>query len=330
MNLKKVNLFLILYFFTFVFSNDILAATIHQLKNSKVLIDNDDDEVLIGQEYYVVDSNKKNTGSIIKVISTRGEKSVAIILRGHVLPQQMLVAKTTPKIETEEAFDTNDSEKKNSITADNSQDLATEDMAENNEGFENSEQQPYRYYSKKMGLLFNMMFNSMNAKESDGTSPTPNIEDVGMAGVSIGLTGTLDFPIKPWLEIRASAGYEPFIVSNTASIQGCDNTTSRNCNSNITYLAAGGYGRFNLYQKKFLNFWSALGFNLRYPITKSSTAVRTADLNLTSSYGIAAGCEYFISFKEFIPFSIEQQFFKSSDTVKASLVSFRVGYGLAY
>ena len=174
------------------------------------------------------------------------------------------------------------------------------------------------------------MFNTMSAKESDGVSPTPNIETVGMTGVSIGFTGTIDYPFKPWLEFRGTAGYEPFIASNTASIKGCDNTNSSNCNTNINYLVGGGYGRINLYQKNVLNLWTGLGINFRYPISKSSTAVRTSDLNLTTSYGFVGGGEYFFNYKEFIPFSIEKQFFKSSDTVTANLLSFRVGYGLSY
>lgn len=321
MPLKTVSLFL---FFILIFSQSLPAAIITQIKGSKVLIDNDDAEIVPNQEFYVIDKKNKKTGSLIKVISVRGEKSVAVITRGNILPGQTLLPKPFVKTKNSIQEDTDQNEVQMS-EADTSEETTDSGTA----GDEDTSP-VYRNNGKKLGVLVNMMFNTMSAKESDGVSPMPNVENVGMAGVSLGVTGTLDYPVKPWFEFRGSAGLEPFIVSNTASINGCDNTTSRYCNTNINYLVAGGYGRFNLYQKKIINLWAGLGINFRYPITKSSTAVRTSDLNLTTSYGLVGGGEYFITHKEFIPFSIEQQFFRSSDTVTASLLSFRLGYGLSY
>ncbi len=302
------------------------AAIVTQIKGSKVLIDNDDAEILPDQEFYVVDKKNKKTGSLIKIISVRGEKSIAIITRGNILPGQSLLPKPFVKPEpmkTENTYDEVAPISKAEMPQENKDTQESTDSEEDLSPV-------YRNNGKRIGVLVNMMFNTMSAKESDGVAPTPSTENVGMAGVSIGVTGTIDYPLKPWLEFRGTAGFEPFIVSNTASINGCDNTTSRFCSTNINYLTAGGYGRLNLYQKKIINLWAGLGINLRYPITKSSTAVRTSDLNLTTSYGLVGGGEYFITHKEFVPFSIEQQFFRSSDTVTASFFSFRVGYGLSY
>ena len=324
MPLKTVNLFFTSFICIFLlFSQSLRAATISQLKGNKVLINNDDDEIQIGQEFYIIDKNNKKTGSLIKITTVRGEKSIALITRGNVLPNQTLLLKPMiPSLSSAEIITTENPVKKTKEKAN----LAAEQVFESDENLTPL----YRNSSKKIGVLLNMMFNSMSAKESDGVAPTPNTENVSMTGTSIGLTGSLDYPVKPWLDFRGTAGYEPFIVSNTASIKGCDNTTTTNCNTNINYLVAGGYGRINLYQKSALNLWTGLGINFRFPISKSSTAVRTSDLNLTTSYGLVGGGEYFFNYKEFIPFSIEQQFFKSSDTVTANLFSFRVGYGLSY
>lgn len=313
MPLKTVNLLFLIFYFSFSTN----AATITKIKNNKVLLDNDDAEIQIGQEFYIIDKNNKKTGSLVRIISVRGEKSVGLIFRGNILPNQTLL----PKPPSSEQPVANLRETKEDETTDT-------DTSETD-----SDESPvtvFRNNTKKIGVLFDVLLNTMNAKESDGTPPTPNIETVTMVGTSIGLTGTVDYPVKPWLELRGTAGFEPFSVSGMAMITGCDNATSKNCSANINYLVAGGYSRFNLYQKKFINVWAGIGFNLRYPIAKSSTAVRSSDLNLTTSYGFAAGGEYFLTFKRFIPFSIEQQYFKSSDTVSANLLSFRAGYGISY
>ncbi len=291
----------------FQFHLMVYAATVTQLKGSKVLIDNGNDDIEVGQEFYIVGSNKKNTGSILKITSVRGDKSVAMIVRGNASAGQSLKLKPLTKSTAKKP------------TPEDENDLITDTPPAT----------VYRYHSKKIGLLLNVMTNTMTAKESDGVSPTPNIEDVTMTGSSVGITATMDYPYNNWFEFRGTAGYEPFIVAGTAKINGCSNTTSKDCNASIGYLVGGGYARMNFFKNRFL-IWAGLGMSGRFPISKTSTAIKTADLKLTSSYAIALGTDYFIDFKTFIPVSIEQQFLQSSSTVSGSLLSFRVGYGLAY
>ncbi len=283
------------------------AATVNQLKGSKVLIDNGTDDVEVGQEFYVVGSNKKNTGSILKITSVRGDKSVAMIVRGSASAGQSLKLKPLTKTKEKQPKPEDESD---SIT-------------------DAPPAAVYRYHSKKIALLLNAMSNTMTAKESDGIPPNPSIEDVTMTGSSVGLTATLDYPYNSWFEFRGTAGYEPFTVAGTAKINGCSNTTSKDCNASIGYLVGGGYARMNFYKNRFL-IWAGLGMNGRFPISKTSTAIKTADLKLTSSYAVAFGTDYFLDFKTFIPVSLEQQFLQSSSTVSGSLLSIRVGYGLAY
>lgn len=283
------------------------AATVTQMKGSKVLIDNGNDDVKIGQEFYVVGSNKKNTGSILKITSVRGDKSVAMIVRGNASAGQNLKLKPTTKVAVTKI---NPEEVNESVT-------------------DSPAPAVYRYHTKKIGLLLNVMANTMTAKESDGIAPFPNIEDVKMTGSSVGLTATIDYPLNSRFEFRGTAGYEPFNVAGTAQINGCSNATSKDCDASISYLAGGGYARMNIFKNRFL-IWAGLGMTGRFPISKTSTAIKTADLKPTTSYAAALGTEYFLDFKTFIPVSLEQQILQSSSTVSGSLLSFRVGYGMAF
>jgi hypothetical protein len=171
------------------------------------------------------------------------------------------------------------------------------------------------------------MMNSMTAKEADGSSPTPNVEDVSMKGTSLGVTGVLDQPISNWFTLRGTAGYEPFKATGTATFLSCSGTT--NCTAEMGYLSIGGYARFEIYRANALMIWGGLGGDMKYPISKSTSALKSDDLKLTATYGGAIGADYFISNKNFIPFSIEQQIFMPSDTVKANALVVRVGYGHA-
>jgi len=284
------------------------AVIVLQVKDNKAVLDNEDEDVEVGQIFYALSNNKKRTGNFITVTAVKGGKSIAILTRGRVYPKQLLEAKTTQN-----------SSEDNSAEL---EDLENTDIS--------SPIKVFRTNSNRVSLLLNFMSNSMTAKESDGVPPTPQVEDVLMKGISLGVTATIDYPVKPWFEFRGTVGYEPFVASGTSGITGCDNATSRDCRVNIGYLAGGGYGRFNVYTRKQILTWVGFGVTGRFPATKVSTALRTNDLNLTSSYGFAVGADYFISNKNFIPFSIEQHYFFKSDTVQANFLSIRVGYGLAY
>ena len=318
MRLKRVKIFSLLLTVVF-FQSTLLAATISQIKGNKILLASEDD-VVVGQEFYVIGTNGKRTGSIIKITSIRGVQAVATVVRGGVLPNQTLQVKTAEKAVAQ----------KNNKREDQPDDEFSMDDISEDEVITEKPNKVYRVSNRKMSLLFNTMSSTMSARESDGTSPTPQIEDVSMSGTSFGITGTWDIPMNTWFEFRGSAGFEPFVAAGTARINGCDNAQSRHCNVNIGYLVAGGYSRFNVYKKARFVTWAGLGVTARFPLTKSSTAVRTSDLKLTSSYGFAAGAEYFLTNKTFIPFSVEQQYFLNSETVKAALFSLRVGYGVAY
>lgn len=279
------------------------AAVVTQVKNGKVLIDNQNDEINIGQEFYLLNSSKKKVG-LVQISAIKADKSIGMVISGKSEGNEKLIEKSDDPLKKESHdSDLNSTEEKLSLT--------------------------YRMTSKKISVLINIMANSMLARESNGVPPNPSVDEVQMTGNSFGLSGSMDYPLNNWFEFRIILGYEPFLVSGTSTITGCNNVTSTNCNANISYLATGAYARFDIYKSKTL-IWVGFGANSKFPVAKDSTALKISDLKLTSAYGFAAGADYFLNNKLFIPLSLEQQYFLNSDTVKANLLMLRVGVGYAY
>lgn len=295
----------ILTFIFFAFYQPLEAAVVTQSKNGKVLIDNQRDEVEVSQEYYLLNFEKKKV-AVVRISVVKNDKSIAFIVKGQSDGTESLLLKseasTTDKIPT---------------------------FRENTTNVETKPTNAYRLTQKKLSVLLNLMTSSMTALEADSQPPNPQVENVQMTGTSIGITAAYDIPLRSWFEFRGTLGFEPFTVSGTSMITGCDSATSRDCNADISYLSAGAYARFDIYKSR-TSIWLAVGTIGKFPIAKKSTALKTDDLKLAGAYSFAAGLEYFMSNKIFIPFSIEQQYFISTETVKANQLSIRSGLGIAY
>lgn len=283
----------------------VFAAQVIQVKNNKVMIDTQDEPLEVGQEFYLLNTDSKKVG-LVQISVVKNGKAIGIVTKGKSGGDETLELKAGSKASSKISEDVEDADSGNSST------------------------KTYRYGSKKLSLVLNLITNSMTAKESDGASPTPHIEDVSMTGSSFGLTGVLDSPVNSWFTFRGTVGYEPFKASGTANYTGCDSATSTNCTAEMTYLSVGAYGRFDFYKSNALLAWGAIGGTTKLPISKSSTALKTDDIKITATYGLAIGVDYFMTHKMFIPFSIEQQTFMPSDTVKASVMMIRAGVGMAY
>lgn len=281
------------------------SAQVTQVKNNKIMVDNQGDDVQVGQEYYLISGDAKKVG-LAQITIVKNGKAIAVILKGVSTGRETLQLKP------------------------GSSAAISEDVEPVVINEPSSTAKIYRYGSKKVSVVLNMFSNSMTAKEADATVPTHNIEDVSMKGSSFGVTGVLDWPLNSWFTLRGTGGYEPFKASGTAfNPTSCDNQTSANCTAEMNYLSFGAYARFDVFKSKAILGWLAVGGNTKYPISKSSTALKMDDIKLTGTYAAGLGLDYFINHKYFIPISLEQQILIPSDTVKASIMVIRFGVGMA-
>lgn len=275
------------------------AAKVVQAKNGKVLIDLEGETASPNQNAVLINADNKRV-AIVQISQVKNGKAIGTVTKGQA----------------------QGNEKVTLIVPKSGGDTASADSS-------GGGNQVYRTSSKKMSVVLSLMSNSMTTKQSDGAQPTPTTEDVSMKGSTFGVTGAVDWPFTSSLVLRGTLGYEPFKTTGTATTNMCDNLTSTNCTADITYLSAGGYARFD-FNKSRTQFWAALGGTFKFPMSKSTTALKQDDIKMTMTYGAAGGMDFFLSNKTFIPVSLEQQFFLKSDTVSASIMMIRVGYGQAF
>lgn len=281
------------------------SATILQSKNGKVLISLDGDTVTVGQNIGFKNADGK-TVAVATVANVKGGRAIAEVKKGQLSGGETIffAGGAKPK-----------------AAAENTEEKFTEDAEPT------SKREVYRLSSTRVAGVLTVGMNNMITKQAD-SSATPNTEDVTLKGNSFGLTGTLDIPLNWWFAIRGTFGYEPFVAEGDARFFSCDNQTSQKCNANINYLSGGGYARINFNNSPF-QIWTALGATTKFPMSKSSTALKTDDIKSTFTFAAAFGADWFISNKFFIPVSAEYQMFQSSDTVSANIIQARIGFGLA-
>ena len=295
----------IAFIFLFSFLNVASAATIMQSKGNKVLIGLEGEKVSVGQTVSFKNDEDKVVATAV-IQQAKGARAIALIKSGKLDGTESVV------------FSSNKGDEEENIEDNISPD-----------SFSKKAKSVYRLNSTKISALLTISMNNMNTKQSDGVNPTPNTEDVPLKGNSFGLTGAIDFPFTNWLILRGTLGYEPFNVAGTSSLLVCDNLSSRDCTAMINYLSAGGYARFNITKSR-TQIWAAVGGTGKFPISKSTTALRSDDIKMTMTFGAGGGLDFFINNKMFLPVSFEYQMFQSSETVSANMILLRAGFGWAF
>jgi hypothetical protein len=292
------------FFFLFIFclSQGAFAVSILQSKNNRILISMDGEKIEVGQTLILKNADGKEVAKAV-VTQAKGEKAIAVIKNGKADGSETVTVAVGTPAAAEGEFTAESAPRKTHSTA-------------------------YRLNAKKLALLLTLSMNSMQTKQAD-KSATPNIETVTLAGTGIGLAASVDWPLSTWLIFRGTLGYEPFTASGSGQFNSCNDGTSKDCNASIDYLSAGGFARFNLTKSKY-QVWVGGGGTSKFPISKTSTALKTDDIKLTVTFAGAAGLDWFIASDAFVPLSLEYQMFQSSDTVTANQILVRGGYGWAF
>jgi hypothetical protein len=168
------------------------------------------------------------------------------------------------------------------------------------------------------GGMLGYGLNNMNVT----TQTTPSIS-TSMSGSSFGAQGIFDYELFDRVWFRGGAGYQGF------SAQSGDSCVGGTCNANIGYLDLSFLGRYLFTQDEFRP-WAGLGFDMLFPLTKSSTALDSSSMNNTGVIIIAAGFDWSISPTMYIPVSLEYGMFPKSSTVDANWIVVRAGVAVPF
>ena len=279
------------------------SATISQIKGTRTLIDLEGAEASPGDEFFALNTSHKKT-AVLRIRQVKNNKAVADIVQGKVDVGYSLQAKASAKSENKETTAARGEE--DSASPSSSRDTSYS-----------------RTLKPSYGVLGEYIMNSMQVAVKDALSQK---DTVSMSGSSFGVGGFYEYILTRDISLRLLGAIEQFNVAGTSTITGCDSKTSKNCDAKIMYASAYGLGKYYFWQSR-SRFWAGAGGGFLMAVSKSSTALDSGAISTNQVLTLAVGGDWQLSRKTNIPISLEYNYFPPSDTVKATNIAIKFGYG---
>lgn len=283
------------------------AATISQVKGSRALINLEGADTAAGDEYFALNARHKKV-AVLRIRQVKDGKAIAEVIKGKPEAGFSLQAKASGNAESKEK------------PATNSPSSATEEESSSGS---NRDVSYSRTLKPSYGILGEYLMNSMQVSLKDALNRR---DTVSMSGSSFGVGGFYEYILTRDISLRLLGALEQFNVAGSTTITGCDSKTSTNCDTKIIYASAYGLGKYYFLQNK-LRFWAGAGGGFLMAVSKSSTALDEGAISSNQVLTLALGGDWQLSRKSYIPFSLEYNYFPPSDTVKATNIALKFGYG---
>ena len=310
-------IYALLFIFFFNAFDNVFAAQVAAVKDTKVLVIGDNLEE--GSLYYTVTQGKKR--GIIKIIKIKGRKGLAKLLKGKAVKGYTLVfrprkGKSSPRTTAKPSpaprasggknYDVYSESPKSNFKKESSYSKSTSGWKKNFIGF---------------GGLLSYNMNTADVTFSDGASES-------LSGSSIGFKAFGDYQLTENIGIRGEFGTIPFEADGKNSSGNC--ATPDSCAMSINYLGGTLWARYMLGTSvSKARFWGGAGASLIFPLaTDGTTAVNADGVGSTIIFGFGGGVDYKINDKFYIPASLEYSLFPPNDEVSASSIVFKAGLGM--
>ncbi len=317
-----MNKFLTILCLSFAFSLSALAAEVTAVKGGKVMVKLQGAEVHAGDEFFLIDPASNKKVGVIRIKQTKDDRAVAEILKGRGVTGNTLQAKGssagTSAVKGKAAAKSDISRQQEALSKASSPD-------EEASVFDKARDMSFlRTLKNSYGVLGQYGMDSM--KPTIKENPKINDpEQPDLKGSGLGAGGFYEWVLTRNITLRGLGMLEQYNVSGqTVANVGCKGT--KNCSANITYLSGYALAKYYFTTTQ-LRTWAGLGGGFLIAASKSATALDENQIATNQVLTISAGGEYQLNRKNFIPFSIEYVYFPPSDTVTASALLFRVGYG---
>jgi hypothetical protein len=280
-----------------------LAASVTQVKGTKLMIQLDGMQTEPGAELYILNEEGKKVG-LVQVKQVRGDKALAEITKGKAAAGAQVQAKGV-----------------SSAAAAGS--AATEPRG----GGSASGSSASKKGKKVGGILAGYAMNNMSLTAQYNAG---NKEDLTMKDSGFSLKGFYDYEVSPAFTIRAATGLEMFSVKGTTSLNICENGTSKSCEVSFNYLAAEASAHYNLTNGSF-KAWVGLGYSFLFAVSKKSNVPNlSSDSSTNQMILISGGADIWTSKTAFFPVVVEYGMFPGSSNVKADALFVRGGYGFTF
>lgn len=307
---------------SFIFSLSALAAEVTAVKNGKVMVNLQGAEVHAGDEFFLIDSATHKKIGIIRIKQTKNDRAVADVIKGRGATGNTLQAKASSAGTS--AAKTNATAKSDTSRQQETLSRATTPDEEAS-AFDKARDMSFlRTLKNSYGFLGQYGMDSMKPtiKENPAINPAEQPE---LKGAGLGAGGFYEWVLTRNITLRGLGMLEQYnVTGQTSKNVGCKGTT--NCSANITYLSGYALAKYYFTTNQ-IRTWAGLGGGFLIAMSKSATALDENQIATNQVLTVSAGGEYQLNRKNFIPFSVEYVYFPPSDTVTASAILFRVGYG---
>lgn len=288
---KHFTFALLLTFITTAYAE---AATVKQIKGSKVLIDLEGEDADIDQEFYLIDNLTGKKKALVVIKQLKNGKAVAEVKKGNPELEQGLLPKEA---------------RSKKISMDNED---KDETPKSQKGFQ-------KKLGSSWGVVGSYLMASMNAKYSvSGSAGTTN-----MKGSNFGIGGFYNQVVTDNLALNITGSYDMFSVKGSASGQLCDGNTDPNCKVNISYLSFYGQLRYYISQNQFRP-WVGGGGGFLLKMSSTSNVIKPPSTNQVIT--AAGGFDWQLNRKNYIPVSFEYHLYPPTSTVTANILTLRAGY----
>ncbi len=284
------NIYFFIFIFTFAFTHTSNAQTIVNVKEKKVLIDLEGENLNPGDKFFAVDEAGKRK-ALLQIKQVKNGKAVAEILKGAAISGMAMVAAGKAHASARES---------------SAGSIRRGPLVGSAYGFTGA-----------------LMMNTMKISSFDTTNY--GSRSFEMVGTNFGASVFYDYPLSSNLFARGHGSLEMFDVKKKSSLPICKNETSTDCNA--TFLQTGFYGTFNLsLTPSPKRFWIGAGGGALIYLSKESTVLQTSRFFFNTMIMAAGGLDYFTSRNTFIPVTFEYQIIPDKEAGVTSLV-LRAGWG---
>ncbi|MEK2690625.1 hypothetical protein [Bdellovibrio sp. GT3] len=307
---------LLAFLVSILFSLPALSANVTAVKGGKVMVDLQGAEVQAGDEFFLINPATGKKSAIIRMKQVKGGRAIADVLQGRGAVGATLQAKAATT-KTAKA-----SKPKSSAPNEALAKASTPD--EEAAAFDKARDMSYlRTLKNSYGVFGQFGMDSMKPtiKENPAINPT---EQPQLKGTGLGAGGFYEWVLTRNITVNTSGVLEQFnVTGKTDRNVGCKGST--NCSANITYLSGYALAKYYFTTTE-IRSWAGVGGGFLIAMSKSATALDENQIATNQVLTLAAGGDYQLNRKNYIPFSVEYVYFPPSDTVTASAIVFKVGY----
>lgn len=321
----KIISHLVIATLVFSFSIHALAASVTQVKGTRVLLNLEGDSIAAGAKVFLLNANGKRV-AIVNVTSVKGDRAVGTVTKG----------KAQAGFTVQTAAGGSSAPSSSAAAAKNSSDDSSSEEAPTRSTVVRSGSRSGSGNSKLSGGVlvgFGMQSMSLTAQyDPDGGGVQPNrSESASLKGSAISIKVFGDYDLSDSFTIRLAVGLEPFKATGSTTQLICNNGSTQNCEVVFNYIGFEGGLQYNL-MKGSTRAWVGLGYSFLMEMSKSINIPNLQPNGKTNQLLlIGAGADIGVGRNgSYIPLVIEYGMFPGSSNVTASGIFLRSGYAFSF